>query len=214
MGRGVLDAPLEAGHDSRRRGTLVPCRRNDGSLSACKLEDAPSRRFQAEQLLRHIAHDRRARHRGSRGAFNGLCDDERMPVICPTCQVLGQSASVRATAGYFAWGCFRYFGATSWAPSSKQSRSRRNGAALPLPLAGEGWGGGARPETVLRGGTPTRRALPRASTSPASGRGAAAQAARGHLFMGRAHYFTPSSPPSIRAAPRHRRASRISGSCR
>src|SRR3954464_10143865 len=47
-------------------------------------------------------------------AFGGLCDDEGMPVICPTCQVVAQSvsaqsASVPATAGYFAWGCFRYF---------------------------------------------------------------------------------------------------------
>jgi hypothetical protein len=39
-GRGVVDAPLEAGHDSRGRGTLLPCRCNDGSLSACKREDA------------------------------------------------------------------------------------------------------------------------------------------------------------------------------
>jgi hypothetical protein len=25
------------------------------------------------------------------GAFNGLCDDEEVPLICPTCQVLAQS---------------------------------------------------------------------------------------------------------------------------
>src|SRR6266550_2148587 len=42
-------------------------------------------------------------------AFNGLCDDEAVPLICPTCQVFAQSASVPATACYFAWGCFRYF---------------------------------------------------------------------------------------------------------
>jgi hypothetical protein len=46
-------------------------------------------------------------------AFNGLCDDEGVPLICPTCQVFAQSASVPATACYFAWGCFRYF---SWEP--------------------------------------------------------------------------------------------------
>ena len=27
-----------------------------------------------------------------RGASNGLCDDEILPVICPTCQVLEQSS--------------------------------------------------------------------------------------------------------------------------
>ena len=48
-------------------------------------------------------------------AFNGLCDDEGVPLICPTCQVFAQSASVPATACYFAWGRFRYFrlGATA-----------------------------------------------------------------------------------------------------
>jgi hypothetical protein len=48
-------------------------------------------------------------------AFNGLCDDEGMPLICPTCQVLPPKASVPAIAWYFAWGCFRYFawGATA-----------------------------------------------------------------------------------------------------
>jgi hypothetical protein len=55
-----------------------------------------------------------------------------------------------------------------------------NGSALPLPLAGEGWGGGARPERrrlVERIPPPAALwraiALPGASTSPASGRGAA-----------------------------------------
>ena len=42
-------------------------------------------------------------------AFNGLCDDEGVPLICPTCQVFAQGTSVPATACYFAWGCFRYF---------------------------------------------------------------------------------------------------------
>jgi len=48
-------------------------------------------------------------------AFNGLCDDEGVPLICPTCQVFAQSASVPATACYLAWGRFRYFclGATA-----------------------------------------------------------------------------------------------------
>src|ERR1035437_9530946 len=39
-----------------------------------------------------------------------------------------------------------------------------NGSVLPLPLAGEGWGGAMAPVN-----SPTRRALPRASTSPQAG---------------------------------------------
>ena len=35
--------------------------------------------------------DRTARAIAGPRAFNGLCDDEGMPLICPTCQVLGQS---------------------------------------------------------------------------------------------------------------------------
>jgi hypothetical protein len=48
-------------------------------------------------------------------AFDGLCDDEAVPLICPTCQVFAQSASLPATACYLAWGCFQYFwwGATA-----------------------------------------------------------------------------------------------------
>jgi len=48
------------------------------------------------------------------GAFDGLCDDEGVPLICPTCQVLAQSV-LAGDACYFAWGCFRYFwlGATA-----------------------------------------------------------------------------------------------------
>src|SRR5438552_2867260 len=47
-------------------------------------------------------------------AFNGSCDGEGVPLICPTCQVLAQT-SLPATACYLAWGCFRYFwlGATA-----------------------------------------------------------------------------------------------------
>ena len=52
--------------------------------------------------------EERARYRGPR-AFNGLCDDEGVPLIRPTCQVFAQSTSVPASACYFAWGCFRYF---------------------------------------------------------------------------------------------------------
>src|SRR5258708_4303255 len=37
-----------------------------------------------------------------------LTDDEGLPLICPTCQVLLQ-ASMPAMSGYFAWGCFQYF---------------------------------------------------------------------------------------------------------
>jgi hypothetical protein len=42
-----------------------------------------------------------------RQAFRGLRDGEKMPLICPTCQ-LAFEASIPA-ACYFAWGCFRYF---------------------------------------------------------------------------------------------------------
>jgi hypothetical protein len=35
-------------------------------------------------------------------------DDEYVPVICPTCQTV--FAAMPATTGYFAWGCFQYFG--------------------------------------------------------------------------------------------------------
>jgi hypothetical protein len=35
-----------------------------------------------------------------------------MPLICPTCQNVfaRREASMPASPGYFAWGCFRYFG--------------------------------------------------------------------------------------------------------
>ncbi len=53
--------------------------------------------------------------------------DELMPLICPTCQKVSLSGSVKASLpaviGYFAWGCFRYFcweGATR-PPSPKMS---------------------------------------------------------------------------------------------
>src|SRR6267378_6288322 len=48
-----------------------------------------------------------------------------------------------------------------------------NRSALPLPLAGEGRGGGAASEVDVawQAASPTRRALSSASTSPASGRG-------------------------------------------
>ena len=87
-GRGVLDAPLEAGHDIVGGGRLLPGGCNDASLSTCQAQGRhPSRRLQAEPLLQHIADDRRVRHCGTRGPFSGLCDDEGMRVICPTCQV-------------------------------------------------------------------------------------------------------------------------------
>jgi len=36
-------------------------------------------------------------------AFTGLRDDEEMPLICPTCQIVFRCIHA---AGYFAWGCF------------------------------------------------------------------------------------------------------------
>jgi hypothetical protein len=41
--------------------------------------------------------------------FSEFRDDESVPLICPTCQVFGPEPPVAAAAGYFAWGCFRYF---------------------------------------------------------------------------------------------------------
>jgi hypothetical protein len=35
-----------------------------------------------------------------------LWDDEEMPLICPTCQIVFRCIHA---ACYFAWGCFRYF---------------------------------------------------------------------------------------------------------
>src|SRR6266481_299874 len=54
-----------------------------------------------------------------------------------------------------------------------EARGGNNRSALPLPLAGEGWGGGAASEVdvVWQAVSPTPRALSSASTSPASGRG-------------------------------------------
>jgi hypothetical protein len=45
------------------------------------------------------------RYRGATDAYR-LRDDERMPVICPTCQIALSDAGGPC---YFAWGCFRYF---------------------------------------------------------------------------------------------------------
>jgi hypothetical protein len=41
-----------------------------------------------------------------RREFTGLRDDEEMPLICPTCQIVFRCMHA---ACYFAWGCFRYF---------------------------------------------------------------------------------------------------------
>ena len=37
------------------------------------------------------------------------CDNEDMPVICPTCQNVFCGIAQKAGPSYFAWGCFRYF---------------------------------------------------------------------------------------------------------
>src|SRR6266571_6377055 len=63
-------------------------------------------------------------------AFNGLCDDEGVPLICPTCQVLPPKASLPAPACYFAWGCFRYF---CWEPQRRSAAARILLEAAPLP---------------------------------------------------------------------------------
>ena len=74
--------------------------------------------------------------------------------------------------------------------------AHRNGAAPPLPLAGEGWGGGASTNTCANGeNSPTRRALMSAATSPASGRGEVAYAVKRYFaFSARLSKNTPCSP--------------------
>jgi hypothetical protein len=45
-------------------------------------------------------------------AFYKLGEDKLVPLICPTCQNIfagSLKASMPTIAGYFAWGCFRYF---------------------------------------------------------------------------------------------------------
>jgi hypothetical protein len=96
-------------------------------------------------------------------AFDGLCDDEAVPLICPTRQVFAQSASLPATACYLAWGCFRYFGGepqlrggekfglkphTLARPArgvQRRARSRLRGRAVPA-------GGLVRPARCSRSG--------------------------------------------------------------
>ena len=47
----------------------------------------------------------------SETVFTSLRDDDIMQVICPTCQAVSEKPqAVTPGAGYFAWGCFRYFG--------------------------------------------------------------------------------------------------------
>jgi NAD(P)-dependent dehydrogenase (short-subunit alcohol dehydrogenase family) len=46
------------------------------------------------------------------GSTKQVRDDEVVPLICPTCQMLSrdrQSHPCQQPLGYFAWGCFRYF---------------------------------------------------------------------------------------------------------
>ena len=43
-----------------------------------------------------------------RAGVKGWRDGEEMPLICPTCQLAFEASP--PAAGYFAWGCFRYFG--------------------------------------------------------------------------------------------------------
>jgi hypothetical protein len=78
-------------------------------------------------------------------AFNGLCYDEAVPLICPTCQVFAQSASVPATACYLAWGCFRYFG------GEPQLRGGEKSGLKPHTLARPARGVQRRARSRLRG---------------------------------------------------------------
>jgi hypothetical protein len=58
-----------------------------------------------------------------------------MPLICPTCQVFAQGASVPATACYFAWGCFRYF---RWGATATWRRPLRAAQFLKPPALPQG----------------------------------------------------------------------------
>jgi hypothetical protein len=70
-------------------------------------------------LLDSVLPDSKSPRRIFRRGLNS-CDDEDMPVICPDVSSIAQSASVPAAAGYFAWGCFRYFG--SGATATRRDR--------------------------------------------------------------------------------------------
>jgi len=66
-----------------------------------------------------------------RRVFTRLRDDLRMPVICPTCQ-LAIEASVPA-AGYFAWGCFRYFGSAPFFEAAFSNVTRKQAPPVNWP---------------------------------------------------------------------------------
>ena len=86
--------------------------------------------------------------------------------------------------------------------SEVRRASNREGTALPLPLAGQGWGGGISARDTLREEmSPHPLALFERATSPASGRG------EGRL--GRSHRCRPTTSPlhlAGRFRPRHRTA--------
>src|ERR1700716_2050124 len=73
--------------------------------------DHSLRRANALQLRVRIFAQNRTEERSIAGprVSNGLCDDEGVPLICPTCQVFAQSASVPATACYLCMGSFSTF---------------------------------------------------------------------------------------------------------
>ena len=162
---------------------------------------------------------RNTRCRRRAWAFYKLRDETRLPVICPTRQpvlapdvakCLGGRAGLRPPV-YCAWGCFRNFGSERRRVRRRprlqrwQTRSRVSGAALPLPLAGEGWGGGASTDARAVGLIPPPAALYRARRPPPQAGEAGQRKPRGEDTASRAP-LTPSAPPSTRASARPPRA--------
>ena len=94
----------------------------------------------------HVGRDFRPNHTEQRAiagpqAFNGLCDDEGVPLICPTCQVFAQRASVPATAATLHGVVFDIFGGPDHRTAAQKrtftrtvSRSGVNGAPRPMKM--------------------------------------------------------------------------------
>ena len=156
---------------SRLRGRAVPagglappalCSRSEACSGQSENQERNRReirRANALQLWVRIFARYRTEQRAIAGprAFNGLCDDEGVPLICPTCQVFSQSASVPATACYFAWGCFRYFWLGAMAIWRRDIRLEAAHTVVPACA-------GRRIMGVTNSGSPRRRAGRNGST--------------------------------------------------
>src|SRR6266704_4124278 len=98
--------------------------------------------MQLQLWVRIFAQDRAEERAIARPrAFNGLCDDEGVPLICPTCQVFAQRASVPATAATLHGVVFDIFGGPDRRTVAQKrtftrtvSRSGVNGAPRPMKM--------------------------------------------------------------------------------